>query len=51
MAGCEDLNDHDFLAVDVGFWAAVGNVPASCSTLCRFEREIPEELLDRGNEF
>lgn len=51
MAGYEDLNDHDFLAVDAGFRAAVGNVLASCSTLCRFEREIPEELLDRGNEF
>ena len=29
----------------------MGNELASCSTLCRFERKIPEELLDKGNEF
>ena len=51
MAGYEDLNDHDLLAADAGFQTAVGNELASCSTLCRFERKIPEELLDKGNEF
>lgn len=51
MAGYEDLNDHDALAMDDGFRAAVGGELASCSTLCRFERSIPQETIDKGNEF
>lgn len=51
MAGYEDLNDHDALAMDDGFRVAVGGELASCATLCRFERSIPQETIDKGNEF
>lgn len=51
MAGYEDLNDHDVLHKDEGFRLALGSNIASCPTLCRFERQIIEKTIDKGNEF
>lgn len=51
MAGYEDLNDHNTLNKDKGFRLALGSNIASCSTLCRFERQITEETINKGNEF
>ncbi len=52
LIGHEDLNDSPTLAQDRGFIAAFGkDAIASTSTLCRFEREISQKLIDKGNDF
>jgi hypothetical protein len=52
LCGREDLNDHEMLAQDPIFRAVIGDKEvAGCSTLCRFERTIEQETIDKGNEF
>ena len=51
MAGHEDLNDHDVLRLEEGFRLALGSNMASSATLCRFEQQINEKTIDKGNEF
>jgi len=51
MAGYEDLNDHDALSQEEGFRLTLGSKVASSTTLCRFERSITEQTINKGNEF
>ena len=51
MAGHEDLNDHDVCRIGEVSVFVLGSNMASSATLCRFEQQINEKTIDKGNEF
>ena len=51
LAGKSDLNDADYLEADPMFLDAMGRTRlASAATLCRFEKTVTQEVIDKANE-